>query len=84
LWNYTLSFTIPQHGGVYQVGKKKPKQVVVDLFDGVRAVARVLDITPGAVSRWVERVPQRHHERLLEAAREKRLTLTCEMLTLGV
>lgn len=65
------------------MGKKKPKQIVVDLLGGVRATARALGLTPGAVSRWRDRVPQEHHEALLSIARERKLPLTAEMLICG-
>lgn len=65
------------------MGKKTPASVVKELF-GVRALAKLLGLSPGAVSKWVKTVPSKHHERLLQLAREKRLTLTPEMLIIGV
>ena len=63
--------------------KKKPKDIVVAALGGVRATARALGLTPGAVSKWRGKVPQGHHERLLEIAKEKRLDITAEMLICG-
>lgn len=67
------------------MGKKKPASVVIDLF-GVRPLARKLELSPGAVSKWQERglVPSKYHEKLLDLAREMRLRLTPEMLIIGV
>lgn len=67
------------------MGKKKPANVVIDLF-GVRPLARKLDLSPGAVSKWQDSglVPSKYHERLLEIAREMRLRLTADMLVSGV
>jgi hypothetical protein len=62
------------------VAHMTPAQVVVKTFDGVRATARILNVSPGAVSRWQTlrhgRVPNRHHITLLEEAKAqgKRLT----------
>lgn len=64
------------------MGKTTPAQVVKKLF-GVRALAKLLKLSPGAVSKWVKTVPSRHHERLLNLAREMKLTLTAEMLIIG-
>lgn len=64
-----------------------PAQVVVKTFEGVRATARILNLSPGAVSRWQTlrhgRVPGKHHIRLLEAARRDRKELTTDDLTYG-
>jgi len=67
------------------VGKKKPAHVVIDLFSGVRPLARLLELSPGAISKWKKNglVPSKHHEPLLELAKERRLTLTAEMLIIG-
>lgn len=67
------------------MGKKKPASVVIELF-GVRPLARKLDLTPGAVSKWQGSgyVPSKYHEKLLELAREMRLRLTADMLVSGV
>lgn len=64
--------------------KKTPAIVVRETF-GTRAVARLLGITRDAVLKWDRTglVPSKHHERLLQEAREKRLRLTAEMLILG-
>lgn len=66
------------------MGKKTPAQIAADLF-GVRALARLLNLTPGAVTHWKDKglIPSKHHEKLLELAKEKRLRLTAEMLICG-
>lgn len=66
------------------MGKIKPAMLVRKLF-GTRALARSLDLTPGAILKWGRSglVPAKYHERLLELAREQRLTLTAEMLIIG-
>jgi hypothetical protein len=67
------------------VGKKKPATVVIELFSGVRPLARLLRLSPGAISKWQEigRIPGRHHETLLDLAREHGKRLTAEMLIIG-
>jgi hypothetical protein len=69
---------------VQQVGKKTPAQIVADMF-GVRKLAKALGLTPGAVTHWKDKglIPSKHHEKLLELAKEKRLRLTAEMLVCG-
>lgn len=64
---------------------KKPAEVVIELL-GVRALARALDLTPGAVSMWQESglVPSKHHQRIIEIAAEQNKTLTPDMLVYGV
>jgi len=61
-----------------------PAEVVADLL-GVRALARALKLTPGAVSHWKDTglVPSKHHERILELARERKVRLTPSMLICG-
>lgn len=67
------------------MGKTTPAKIVRKLF-GTRPLARLLGLTPDALLKWDRngRVPSKHHERLLELAREKRLRLTAEMLISGV
>lgn len=52
---------------------------VIKKFGGVRATARALHISPGAVSRWPKpridggcdgEIPTRNHRKILDAARE--------------
>lgn len=63
---------------------RTPASIVCKLL-GVRALARALGITPGAVSRWQTRgwVPSKHHARILDIARLRRKRLTDRMLTRG-
>jgi DNA-binding transcriptional regulator YdaS (Cro superfamily) len=66
---------------------KTPASVVIDTFGGVRKTARLLGLSPGAVSRWQTRdggaVPGKHHVALLLAAKSARLKLTPNDLVLG-
>ena len=67
------------------MASKNPANVVIDLFGGVRATARVIKRSPGAVSKWKKLgfVPSKHHRPLLDAAKAARKRLTPEMLILG-
>lgn len=60
---------------------KTPKQIVVEMF-GVRGTARLLKLSPGAVSKW-DTIPSKHHKPLLDAAKAAKKKLTPEMLILG-
>jgi hypothetical protein len=63
---------------------RKPAEVVIALF-GVRPLARMLDVTPGAVAHWRDTglVPSKYHERLMSLAKQRRLKLTTDMLVYG-
>lgn len=66
--------------------KKKPAEVVIDLF-GVRGTARGLKLrSPGTVSKWklTGLIPARHHKPLLELAKARKVELTPDMLINGV
>ena len=63
-----------------------PADKVIRIFGGVQAVATLLDLSRIQIFRWRQpkakgghagRVPQRHHDRLIEEAKRlgKRLTL---------
>lgn len=69
-----------------------PQQVVIDVFGGIRAVARVVDVAPSTVLRWgLPRkrtgngglVPAEYHEALLLAAHERGKFLTPDHLKIG-
>lgn len=69
-----------------------PAEVVIDVFGGIRATARVLDVEPSTVCRWTwERrrggtgglVPQRYFEVLMIAATTRNKLLTLEHLHKG-
>lgn len=66
------------------MGAKKPAQVVREIF-GTRALSRTLGITRDAVLKWGRSglVPSKYHEKLLEEAKKKKLSLTAEMLICG-
>lgn len=62
-----------------------PAREVVAKFGGVRATARVLQLNPSAVSRWMMpakkrgtggHVPQRHWGALLTRAKKERIELS--------
>jgi hypothetical protein len=85
-------FPLRQHTAMTKTKKPAaarltPAQVVVKTFEGVRATARILNLSAGAVSRWQTlrggRVPSRHHVNLLEAARKRRKKLSPADLVLG-
>jgi hypothetical protein len=69
-----------------------PQQVVIDVFGGIRAVARVVDVAPSTVLRWgIPRkrsgngglIPSMYHQALLSAALEQGKRLTEEHLRIG-
>ena len=69
--------------------KAHPASTVVAQLGGVRATARIVGCTPGAVSRWMMgkekrgtegRIPQKHWPLLLRHARAKRIKLTLKDL----
>lgn len=69
-------------------------EVVVDVFGGLRTVARVLDLAPSTVMRWGHlangrarddggQIPHEYIRPLLDAAAAKELRLTLEELVWG-
>jgi hypothetical protein len=69
-----------------------PQQVVIDVFGGIRAVARVVGVAPSTVLRWgLPRkrtgngglIPAMYHDTLLLAAREMGKYLTADHLKVG-
>ena len=64
---------------------KNPAEVVIKTFGGVRATARALQLTAGAVSRWQETgsVPGRHHRKLIAMTARRKNPLTPTDLVLG-
>lgn len=62
-----------------------PAQYVCKLL-GVRALARELGLSPGAVSKWQHKgtVPSDYHLRILEIARKQRKRLNATILVHGV
>lgn len=60
-----------------------PSEVVKKLL-GVRALARHLNLTPGAVSQWRGSVPMRHYAKIIEFAKARRKRLTPTMLIRGL
>ncbi|MFO0268969.1 MAG: hypothetical protein ACK53W_00310 [Gemmatimonadota bacterium] len=68
----------------------EPARTVVTRIGGVRATARILDIAPSAVSRWMlprakggtnGAVPLKHWQRLLNHAKRESIPLTVNDLT---
>lgn len=63
-----------------------PADVVCEVFGGMRAVSRILNIAPSTVLRWVHgngMVPVEHQEKLLLFAKSRDKRLTVEELLLG-
>jgi hypothetical protein len=69
-----------------------PAQCAIQVFGGVRATARVAGLSPSSVSRWQiskedrgtgGMVPTSVQRKLLEAAKERQLTLSADDLILG-
>lgn len=63
---------------------RKPATVVTELL-GVRALARHLGLTPGAVSKWKNTglVPSKHHEKILDFAKARRKRLAALTIVRG-
>lgn len=70
-----------------------PAQIVISRFDGIKAVADVLDLERTAVQRWTYdrpkgtggTVPQKHWSRLLTVAAERNIQLqTDDLLPSGL
>lgn len=70
-----------------------PAEVVVSIFGGVSATARVAGVRPSTVCRWLQprqrggtggRVPKWHHELLIEAAKARGRPLSEQTLTIGI
>lgn len=61
-----------------------PVEVAIDVFRGVRALARIVGVSPASIKSWqkpgVNRdgglIPSAHHKTLIEAARERGLSLS--------
>lgn len=62
-----------------------PVDLAVAAFGGVRALARILDCDPAAVSRWKKAgtIPHSKQRRLLERAWEKGVDITAHDLIFG-
>lgn len=67
-----------------------PAKSVVTRMGGVRATARILDLAPSAVSRWMlprakggtsGAIPLKHWQRLLNHAKRENIPLTVHDLT---
>lgn len=66
-----------------------PAQIVIERFGGVCELARVLDVDKSTVSRWqvaadkkgtAGRVPQWHWDKLLAAAKKRKIKLSIREL----
>lgn len=60
-----------------------PAAEIIRQLGGVRATARLLDVHPSTVTRWVEGrgwIPARYGAAVLAAARERGLPITAETL----
>lgn len=70
-----------------------PIEVVIDVFGGIRTVARILDLAPSTVMRWGHlangrarehgNIPQEYMRPLLDAAARQALRLTLEEVVWG-
>ena len=69
--------------------KREPAYSVIITLGGVRATARILDIAPSAVSRWLlprkktkaGLIPQEHWSRILEHCKLNKIKLSIGDLT---
>lgn len=67
--------------------QKKPARYVVDLFGGIRPLAKALDMSPGSVHYWTRSkgglIPRDNFKRILRAAEKRGLHLTEAILLYG-
>jgi hypothetical protein len=80
-----LRFGNEEKMGFKQLNHCEPAAAIVAKLGGVTSLARDLGGTPGMVSRWISsseaggtggRIPSRHHRKILELAKAKRIKLT--------
>lgn len=70
---------------------KTPTDIVVDLFGGLRPLARLLDVDPSSIIQWRKPretreaglIPSTHHKILLEEAKKRGYKLTPTDLIYG-
>lgn len=66
-----------------------PAEVAISEFGGVRPLARLLDMTPGAIAAWKPgrrgdgRIPAKHQKALIELAAKRGRQLTPDELVFG-
>lgn len=68
-----------------------PAELVINRFNGVRPLARLLDVDHSSVVRWPQpkprglggTIPSRHHAKLLELAKAHKIKLTASELIYG-
>lgn len=69
-----------------------PAERVISKFGGIRPLARMLDIDHSSVQRWTRPktqrgsgglIPSRHHQRILNLAREQGLDIDAADLIVG-
>lgn len=69
-----------------------PAEVVIDVFGGVRATARIVETAPSTVCRWLQPkkrggtggfVPQPYFALLMQTAKAQNRVLTLEHLVIG-
>ena len=62
-----------------------PVELAIDLFGGVRKLARIVGRDPAAVSRWKKSgvVPTSIQRKLLEIASERGITITAHDIIFG-
>lgn len=64
-----------------------PAECVIDVFGGIRSVARATGVAPSTVLRWGERptgeIPREYLQQLLDAAAKRGKRLTLEELVFG-
>lgn len=65
--------------------KKTPANYVIEVFGGVRKLARALNKTPSTISKWQKtgRVPSSSQEDILQKAEAMGLDVTAEDLIRG-
>ena len=64
---------------------KKPARYVVDLFGGIRPLAKAIRMSPGSVHHWLKKglIPRNNFRRILSAAARRKLSLTEGTLLYG-
>ena len=66
--------------------KITPAEIVIEMFGGIRPLAKQMNLAPSTVLRWLQRggvIPLRHWPAIQELAKKKKMKLTLEDLAAG-
>lgn len=77
--------TLWQHANTMEKTSITPVELAIDLFGGVRKLAKAIGRDPAAVSRWKRSglIPTQVQRKLLTAAAERNISISAEDLIHG-